>query len=95
MTHSLSAIISEFNGYRESLSNNETGFREPPTHANANNVSWHALLGLLELSLLDFYRNQKVAFNLPLKNAYIDIYESKHWACAGVMHRPESGQTER
>ena len=62
MAHGLPAIVSEFNGYRELVRDGETGFRVP-TYASAGEEPWQSLAGVLDPSLLGFYRGQKVAFD--------------------------------
>jgi glycosyltransferase involved in cell wall biosynthesis len=62
MAHGLPAIVSEFNGYRELVHDGETGFRVP-TYASADEAPWQSLAGVLDPSLLGFYRGQKVAFD--------------------------------
>ena len=62
MAHGLPAIVSEFNGYRELVREGETGFRVP-TYASAAEEPWQSLAGVLDPSLLGFYRGQKVAFD--------------------------------
>ena len=62
MAHGLPAIVSEFNGYAELVREGETGFRVP-TYASADEEPWQALAGVLDPSLLGFYRGQKVAFD--------------------------------
>jgi glycosyltransferase involved in cell wall biosynthesis len=62
MAHGLPAIVSEFNGYRELVHHGDTGFCVP-TYASADEAPWQALAGVLDPSLLGFYRGQKVAFD--------------------------------
>ncbi len=62
MAYGLPAIVSEFNGYAELVREGETGFRVP-TYASADEEPWQALAGVLDPSLLGFYRGQKVAFD--------------------------------
>jgi len=62
MAHGLPAIVSQFNGYRELVREGETGF-QVPTYASADETPWQSLAGVLDASLLGFYRGQKVAFD--------------------------------
>ncbi len=63
MDAGLPVVASDFNGYRDLVVHGKTGFLVP-TYASACQEPWDALAGLLDPSLLRFYRAQKVAFDM-------------------------------
>jgi len=63
MDAGLPVVASDFNGYRDLVLHGETGFLVP-TYASACQDPWDGLAGLLDPSLLRFYRAQKVAFDM-------------------------------
>ncbi|SMC22438.1 Glycosyltransferase involved in cell wall bisynthesis [Desulfacinum hydrothermale DSM 13146] len=63
MEAGLPVIASDFNGYRDLVVDGETGFLVP-TYASAGQEPWDALAGILEPSVLRYYRAQKVAFDM-------------------------------
>ena len=63
MAHGLPTVVSDFNGYRELVSEGQTGFKIP-TYASASEEPWQDIAGLLDPSILGFVRSQKVALDL-------------------------------
>jgi len=63
MDAGLPVVASDFNGYRDLVLHGKTGFLIP-TYASGCQDPWDGLAGLLDPSLLRFYRAQKVAFDL-------------------------------
>ncbi len=63
MARGLPVIASDFDGYKELVVHGETGFLVP-TYASVCQEPWDGLSGLLEPSMLRFYRAQKVAFDM-------------------------------
>ncbi len=63
MAHRLPAVVSDFNGYRELVDHGTTGFCIP-TYGSPSEDPWQGIAGLLDPSVLGFYRSQKVALDL-------------------------------
>lgn len=63
MAQGLPILATDFSGYRELVSQERTGFLIPTT-ASPTMEPWDSLMGLLDHSVLRFYRAQKVAFDL-------------------------------
>lgn len=63
MAQGLPVVATDFDGYKDLVSNGLTGFLIP-TCASLSNEPWEPLSGLLDSSLMRFYRAQKVAFDL-------------------------------
>jgi len=63
MARGLPVIASDFNGYKELVSPGRTGFLIP-TYESLGHEPWEALSGLLDPSMLRFYRAQKISFDI-------------------------------
>ncbi|MBC7185353.1 MAG: glycosyltransferase, partial [Marinobacter sp.] len=62
MDAGLPVIASDFDGYKDLVLQGKTGFLIP-TYASASQEPWDGLAGILEPSVLRFYRAQEVAFD--------------------------------
>ncbi len=63
MAHGLAVVVSDFNGYRELVADGESGILIP-TWASACAEPWETVAGLVDPSMLRFYRAQKVACDM-------------------------------
>jgi len=63
MEAGLPVIASDFDGYKDLVLPGQTGFLVP-TFASGSQEPWDGLAGILEPSVLRFYRAQKVAFDM-------------------------------
>ncbi|MEJ5349305.1 MAG: glycosyltransferase family 4 protein [Desulfosoma sp.] len=63
MSYGLPVIASDFNGYRELVKPGVSGFLVR-TYASAEAEPWEDLAGILDSSVLRYYRAQKVAFDM-------------------------------
>lgn len=81
MARGLPVIASDFDGYKELVSHGRTGFLIP-TYQSARHEPWESLSGLLDPSILRFYRAQKISFDM---DAFSD-------AVVRMVFRPELRQ---
>lgn len=63
MAQGLPVIASDFNGYKELVAHQRTGFLIP-TYVSSSHEPWEPLSALLNFTMLRFYRAQKIAFDL-------------------------------
>lgn len=72
MDAGLPIVASDFNGYRDLVINGQTGFLVP-TYASCSQEPWDGIAGILDPSVLRFYRAQKIAFDVEafVKALYI------------------------
>ncbi len=62
MAQGLPVVASDFNGYKDLVIHKRTGFLIP-TYMSMDQEPWDSLGGLLDSSVLRFYRAQKIAFD--------------------------------
>lgn len=78
MAQGLPVVASDFNGYKELVVHERTGYLIP-TYASAGPEPWESLQGLLEASALRFYLAQKVAFDVTaLGQALLALAANPH-----------------
>ena len=65
MAHGLPIIASDFNGYKELIVEGKTGFLIT-TRNSLYNEPWESMAGLMDSSMLRFYRAQKISFDIDM-----------------------------